>query len=674
MTKKYKLPHALFNCPIRFNPFQYDAYKLWQDNCKQIYIADEVGLGKTIEVGIIIKEELEKSKDIKFLIVAPRFLCEQWKEQLKSLFYIDSKILNKGLDKEEKLLYQVYILPLSQLSQSQNFQSNDKFNTIIIDEVHYFRNGNNSKRYKDIKNIIYNIDNQILLSATPVNNYWTDWEKQIELFKPDTEYKTIRNKKAEAFPYCKIREIETVYCELTDKEEEFYKTIDGIGDTEFGKTIFRHIGASSLYALKECYKNNGFDELEWDDIQIDFEEIEEENENGLAGIQIDSKKIVEKFPSDPDTKAEELSKKLEGIFDIPENNKIVIFAHYLKTCEYLKEFLKEKLKDKECEIYSIMGKMSLKKQNEIVENFKKNRAKQSILICSDVCKEGVNLQCANTLINYDLPFNPAILEQRIGRIDRVGQVKDITIYNFIVEKTYDITVYYQFILGKLGIVRRLAEKDIINDMNITDENNFKDAVKKALNYSEEGKVREFLEKYITFYNAEEEKKDIEEEVKTKELDVLIDDAVSVWKKSLAIRNAEAFNNKLEEFYRDFKLENGICGFIKDKLGDESNQNNNYNYKGIKIEDIKVRGKWKKEAKKRIMIKPFIKIDEHNPYKILEDSHDIISVDKLDIKNSIDISYEYLDPKINIEEKKNIIPWDKYLEEFVPLDILIDVKK
>ena len=76
---------------------------------------------------------------------------------------------------------------------------------------------------------------------------------------------------------------------------------------------------------------------------------------------------------------------------------------------------------------------TLTEQEGVIERFKK--ASKAIMVCSDMLKEGVNLQCAKVLINYDLPFNPAILEQRIGRIDRVGQQDEIFIYNFIVNKT-----------------------------------------------------------------------------------------------------------------------------------------------------------------------------------------------------------------------------------------------
>lgn len=125
---------------------------------------------------------------------------------------------------------------------------------------------------------------------------------------------------------------------------------------------------------------------------------------------------------------------------------------------------------------------TLTEQEGVIERFKK--ASKAIMVCSDMLKEGVNLQCAKVLINYDLPFNPAILEQRIGRIDRVGQQDEIFIYNFIVNKTYDTTVYYRFILGKLKIVKYYQEKGLVSKMEISEENSsensFKNAVKKAL--------------------------------------------------------------------------------------------------------------------------------------------------------------------------------------------------
>ena len=150
-----------------------------------------------------------------------------------------------------------------------------------------------------------------------------------------------------------------------------------------------------------------------------------------------------------------------------------MFAHYLETCKHLCAYLFKHLGE-EYKLFSIPVKIpeegredekkyeerlsTLTEQEGVIERFKK--ASKAIMVCSDMLKEGVNLQCAKVLINYDLPFNPAILEQRIGRIDRVGQQDEIFIYNFIVNKTYDTTVYYRFILGKLKIVKYYQEKGL----------------------------------------------------------------------------------------------------------------------------------------------------------------------------------------------------------------------
>ena len=164
--KKFPLPYALLNCPIRFNPFQYDAYRCyWEENKKNIFITDDVGLGKTIEVGIIIKEKLEREYDnsAKILIIVPKFLCIQWKEQLQKLFHISAKIAENG--ELDRGCYQVYILPLSQLKKCSE-KSNSKFEMIIVDEVHYYRN-RESARYRYLNELLRNNNgcHKLFLSA-----------------------------------------------------------------------------------------------------------------------------------------------------------------------------------------------------------------------------------------------------------------------------------------------------------------------------------------------------------------------------------------------------------------------------------------------------------------------------------------------------------------------------
>lgn len=669
------MPYALFNCPIKFNPFQYDALFKWNKGYTNLYIADEVGLGKTIETGIIIKEELVKKGDSKkFLIIAPKFLCSQWKEQLQLLFNIESTVLEKGVITNSN--YPVFILPLSQLGNFVQFVQEEtciKINTLIIDEAHYFRNGEKFERYRNLKKIIEKLDfnNRILLSATPINNYLRDWTNQINIFEIgkenngskvfDESEHMICNKKSEAFPLSKIRKIETVFVELPTDELQFYETTNKTAETEFEKTIYRHIGSSSLYALNKCYENNGFNFEEQEYIFEEFE-IEEIENNTERCMNLEN-----------DSKVEELKR----VLDTPEvkNKKIIIFAHYIETCNHLHEHLKTK----EDNIFVIKGKMAFGEQQSVKNRFEKYDGK-AILICSDVCKEGVNLQCASILINYDLPFNPAILEQRIGRIDRVGQKNEISIFNFVVNGTYDDDVYYQFLLGKVAMINSYAKKGNINSMNIVEEkNDFEIAINNALDRSgeNESKLKEIydvLRKYLGKKNQEDN--DISEQIK--ELTKEIKKNMQEEKQDI---NFEKYEQKCKEFFKEIKdldseYSNPIEKYISDKINAETK---NYKLENIKVNPEKVRDLFIKKPMIRQYLKPSINNSEE-VYLLLENAHEITNSMDLEIKEEITISYEYLNPKINVEEAndlentKGLMDWDDYYKEFIPLEYIIEILK
>lgn len=645
MFKNLKtLPYALLNCPLKFNPFQYDPYIEWKKGRRRLYIADEVGLGKTIETGIIIKEELQNEPMQKFLLVAPKFLCEQWKEQLQTLFNIDCVILNKGLITNRH--YPVQILPISQI---KNFVKEFEFKTVIVDEAHYFRNEKNSVRYKDLKNIIVGIPQRIFLSATPINNYRGDLTNQIKLLtENEKDFFVIHNKKIEAFPFSKVRSIQTIYVDLDDNEKKFYSTTDQSSDSEFGKTIYKHVGASSLYALKKCYENNGLDELEKTCIEEEFDNEYTLKDNfDICLTNIDSK-----------------LEKVKEIIKESGDKKIIIFAHYIYTCEHLYKNLKE---DKNA--FLISGQMKLSEQQEIKNRFQERDGK-AVLICSDVCKEGVNLQCASVLINYDLPFNPAIIEQRIGRIDRVGQENEISIYNLVVNNTYDTTVYYQHILGKLKIIKAYAKADLVNEMNITD-NEFIIAIRKAVEQAE-GNIKNLTEIWNYLYNvitqnnqlSSDDKVSNEQSKPPEKIEELKSDisdmAHEIWCNYLEENqtvNRQAYDKKVEEFNNSFK---NFSTFLKGK-------------REILLAPQKVKEFFINDPNNRKYLMPMIK-NSKEICALLENEHTITESDRIEVKDKIEVSFEYLNPDINKGVVDKITPWTDYVENFIPYEIIEKVKQ
>ena len=674
--EKRELPYALLNCPIKFNPFQYDAYNLWSDGERNLFITDEVGLGKTIEVGIILKKELikaEKNKrDVKFLIVVPKFLCSQWKEQLEKHFYIYSTILENG--RINNKYYPVYILPLSQLKNYNLYDENLVFSGIVVDEVHYYRN-NESSRYNDLSTLLRKNTNsaKIFLSATPINNSIDDWYNEIKLFD-SSEYKVIHNKKMEAFPETNLRKIETIHCKLNEEEKGIYNKIEDIDGSEFEKTIYRHIGASSLYALHQCYSKNGYDEFVVGELNEDlYIDTVEENKSDVDFEEL-------KYDIIDDSKTKKMIEKIRELFE--SFDKIVIFAHYLETCKHLctKISSDEKL---DCNIFSVplkcpndeeskkyeenyIGKLNLmSEQADEVERFK-NSSKKAILVCSDMLKEGVNLQCANVLFNYDLPFNPAILEQRIGRIDRVGQEKEIFIYNFIVDDTYDIRVYYKFILGKLGIVNEFVKMGKAGEMNVSEEKTVIGEIKYAL-HSNEKETREYLIAFILnaweFQDNKEKIKEEKEKLSELNNDELIERTYEVFKNYRSKNNEEAFKKKLEYFREKYK---SIEDSLDEIIYGNAEKISPYCFK-VKVDYEKVLKLWHNGRKRILLSKVLFQTDECYDKVMLElkDSQSLPIINNTDIKDEVKINYGYLNPVYKGD-------WNEYLKTYIPLEIIKEI--
>lgn len=482
LKKNSKIAVAYQSANILYNPYQYLPWLyIFNENVQNILISDEVGLGKTIEAGILIAEELHCCQANKILIICPAFLRNKWKQELKDKFFLDASIYN-----EHENDTNILIVPLSRLKQfdENNHQS---FTMLVVDEVHYFKN-NQSARYQYLNDFIRknNPYHKIFMSATPINNSGNDFRSIKNLFVNDF-VKTNTSKK-QAYINIKKRYVHEIYVDLNSDEQEVYDVTDFLNP--FSGTIYRHIGASCLYALKkyaEKYTNNESDvktelrnsleELfnsDYDDIDENIDEIESFADN-----------LLKLSLSKNDSKLEKLINLIDKITD----NKIVIFSHYIETVKYLKSELSFKYN---CEyVYAnnfSNHKIFTNKKDRFIDAKKWFHEQSSdcktILICSDSCKEGIDLDEASCLINYDLPFNPSIVEQRIGRIDRMCQKQDMNIYNFHVNKTYDDRLHL-ILSYKLLIINYYSEYGIGNPLAIVE--NDSDPFDKFISYFKKNK-------------------------------------------------------------------------------------------------------------------------------------------------------------------------------------------
>ena len=462
-----KVASAYYDAKIRYNPYQYLPWlKMYVNGSDKLLISDEVGLGKTIEAGILIMEELTENVNGRIVILCPAFLREKWYHEIKDKFLIEAQVYDGKTVIDSST--SVVILPISRIKQYLEKGGRTNFDMVIVDEVHYFKNAT-SRRYSQLKKLLEEIADAkyVFMSATPINNSGNDYRSIERLFgcNPDRTNTT----KKQAYISLPERHIEDVYVELTAEEQHFYDATDILDP--FSGTIYRHIGASCLYALNK-YAFAGEEKS-----SETKEELRAAIELLLDGMEpIDEE--ADYFETIKSMSLPEVDSKMETLKHIVEKyeagTKMVIFSHYIETVKYLHSVLGEKCNVGYVYANNISNNIPCKhtknKFEDAKEWFVKSEGKTTILICSDSCREGIDLDVANVLINYDLPFNPSILEQRIGRIDRMSQKNNMEIYNFHVNNTYDDRLH--FILStKLRFINFYADYGIGNPLNITADGN-----------------------------------------------------------------------------------------------------------------------------------------------------------------------------------------------------------
>lgn len=528
-----RISMTLFNSKIKLTPHQIDAalFAFKSPISKGILIADEVGLGKTIEAGIIIAQ-LRHERQANILIISPASLLKQWYFELFDKFSLESKIL----DRKRFNLYikRGYLNPFgvykgiticSYQFASLNAKLIDEahFDVIIIDEAHKLRNYYNGKSIiaNNIKKATKN-SKTILLTATPIQNslmdlygltafidenifgdktiykynYIKNYEKNKDELKNRLKtfmHRTLRKQVTKYIKYTK-RISQTFYFTQTPEEQEVYFMLQDIilNPDKYpyitsGKhkhlllLIMSKLMGSSIYALKGTLKIvlkrlkkikegsnfNIFEQLKLEGIIEDVD-----NENLINKDELyDGKKInfdllnrEINYINSMISKTNSISResKYDALLDslnysfahlkkIGAEEKILIFTESRRTQMFLYETLTNdgytnvityngtNNDNQSKEIYKAwINKVGNKNKNQnnknlnmktaILEKFKEDG---KILISTESGSEGLNLQFCSLVINYDLPWNPQIVEQRIGRCHRFGQKYDVMVINLI---------------------------------------------------------------------------------------------------------------------------------------------------------------------------------------------------------------------------------------------------
>lgn len=522
--------HILLDANIELNPHQINAFCAAIQALKTggIVLADEVGLGKTIEAGLVLKYVLETGAK-RVLIALPASLRKQWELELEDKFGLQSIILDRLTVEKESREWRKRLIDTTRVRiviSSYDYSSKlmkrfpeVKWDFIIIDEAHNLRNVfHGTKRARNLYDMSKGIP-KILLTATPIQNSLIDLHGLVSFIDPrifgsektfssryiesqdydglkrelsPVLYRTLRKDVARYMNF-KKRTCKTVDFVLSQDEIELYQRVNDFLKRDLLYSIpaanrgliilvIRKLLASSSFALIETFEvlkkrleklyegsrsanaQEGFD-LFWSFVEdeIDesgFEEIEDEEtlvQKQFIQAELDEVNVIIDVARRIKTNAKiealkyaiQIALEYQQEQNIPQ--KVVVFTESKRTQRYIADELRKSGYGEEDillfngdfddamtkEIYRAwqvknFGKVnygrSVEYKHAIVDYFRDN---SRILICTDAGSEGLNLQFCNTIINYDLPWNPMKIEQRIGRCHRYGQEHDVVAINLL---------------------------------------------------------------------------------------------------------------------------------------------------------------------------------------------------------------------------------------------------
>lgn len=478
----------------------------------RILIADAVGLGKTIEVGILLSELIKRGRGDRILVVTMKSMLSQFQQEMWSRFTIPLVRLDSvGIQKVRAKIpsnknpfnyYGKAIISVDTLkndSQYRTYLEQCHWDAIVIDECHNVANAN-TQRNRLASLLARTCDSLILTSATPHNGKPQSFAQLINMIEPtaiadEEDYTseeieglfTRRFKKdieQEVGNQFSERELHVEEMPANIEEERLFKymhslrfnTLDGkrakqlslpgisdirgTKDTLFKNTLFKAFLSSPAACLHTVRKRiNKLEKRIEEDLQTEVvlgEDLEKllHVEDLLNQITDDKFSKFEKFKS--------LLKNLKWTGN-KNSPRIILFSERIQTLEFLSQKIKEEFNVDEKVVRVFHAGMSDVEQQEIVESFGKENEPVRLLLATDVASEGVNLHYyCNHLIHFDIPWSLITLEQRNGRIDRYGQNYTPHIY-YLLTKSQD-----EDIKGDFRILNKLIEKEEEAHKNLGD--------------------------------------------------------------------------------------------------------------------------------------------------------------------------------------------------------------
>lgn len=548
---------------------------------RRLLVADEVGLGKTIEAGHIMLELKARRELRNVLIICPMSLQEKWKAELFEKFGLSFKIYdsNKDLitdlqdrahDVHAIINYEKIRMPRSKEKDGEEpktpktkettnlvsylTESSNRFSLVLCDEAHKMRN-RETQTYKGAEIIMSTADAALFLTATPVMISEENLYNLLHLLDNTRyfNYQIFLNRMAENRPF-----VEALTCLNNDKmplkdilmqlltsmveisfsanDSEIYSSSSKIADLFQNDPVFKEIIElmngeedtkkirarlqyllSSMSVMNTVFSRTRKREVTTDMSQaersphackVDLHKDEQEefdrvindytDDNsyvddwgeermsfgkmlglvqrkrqiassvyGFLNDEEDLDKGIDRYQSYPDAKVEMLAKIINEVWQ-SGTKKLVVFAVFRRTLKYLAIRLKK------LGFNALIIHGQIENRAELLHQFKTDPNIQ-VLLSSEVGSEGLDMQFCNSMVNYDLPWNPMVVEQRIGRIDRFGQkAKVVNIYNIVVAGSIQEEIYMRLLerigifKGTIGDMEAILDAPVNGGMSIQD--------------------------------------------------------------------------------------------------------------------------------------------------------------------------------------------------------------
>lgn len=470
----------------------------------RLLIADGVGLGKTVEVGIFLAEMIKRGKGKRILVLALKSILSQFQQEIWNRFAIplvrlDSDGISRikselPINKNPFDYYDKTIVSIDTLKNNAKFQhyiEKTRWDIVVIDECHTVANSS-SQRGGLAQLLSTKCESLILTSATPHNGKPENFANLINMIEPlaikeehnysreDIQEYYVRRFKNDIDDDAvrsnfQDREVVSIHAQLSDAENEFLQiqqnikfaalqnlTPDDISTSLFGKQtsnkqkkdllfaigLFKSYMSSPEAALKSI--ENRISKL---DALTEQEDIVEQNRDVLYNLKAKLEAIIH---HKQDAKYLAFRKKLIdlGWYGRKRDFRIVVFAERIETLKALKTKLQRDFDLDDSVIADFHGSLTDMEQQRIIDDFGKEDSDYRILLTSDAGSQGVNLHYyCNHMFNYDIPWSLITLEQRNGRIDRYGQTKTPFIHYMVATSDLD------GLRDDLHIVNKLKEKE-----------------------------------------------------------------------------------------------------------------------------------------------------------------------------------------------------------------------